>query len=218
MANPFSSVARNIGRNAVGVVSILERAPKVAPARNLGLEADAPLGHSNRVRCATSGLAHGIRSWHPHAMPQSLSAVYIHLVFSTKDRRPLLRDKTTRDALHSYLGGVSKQLDCPPILVGGVEDHVHLLARFGRTITQAEWVKELKRVSNIWLKERGREYADFEWQGGYADFSVSQSNLEPVKQYIANQEEHHRKIGFQDELRALLRKHEIEWDEKYVWD
>src|SRR5437867_6351917 len=111
-------------------------------------------------------------------MPQSLSAVYIHLVFSTKDRRPLLCDKTTRDALHSYLGGVSKQLDCPPILVGGVEDHVHLLVRFGRTITQAEWVKELKRVSNLWLKERGRDYADFEWQGGYADFSVSQSESE----------------------------------------
>jgi REP element-mobilizing transposase RayT len=151
-------------------------------------------------------------------MPQSLSAVCIHLVFSTKDRRPRLRDKPTRDALHSYLGGVSKQLDCPPLLVGGVEDHVHLLARFGRTLTQAEWVKELKRVSNLWLKERGPEYADFEWQGGYADFSVSQSNLEQVKQYIAGQEEHHRKIGFQDELRALLRKHEMEWDEKYVWD
>src|SRR5437867_1018727 len=86
-------------------------------------------------------------------MPQSLSAVYIHLVFSTKDRRPLLRDKPARDTLHSYLGGVSKQLDCPPILVGGVEDHIHLLARFGRTITQAEWVKELKRISNLWLKE-----------------------------------------------------------------
>ena len=99
-------------------------------------------------------------------MPQSLSAVYIHLVFSTKDRRPFLRDKATREALHSYLGSVSKQLDCPPILVGGVEDHIHLLARFGRTITQAEWVKELKRVSNLWLKERGRDYADFEWQGG----------------------------------------------------
>ena len=73
-----------------------------------------------------------------------------------------------RDALHSYLGGVSKQLDCPPLLIGGVEDHVHLLARFGRTLTQAEWVKELKRVSNLWLKERRRDYADFEWQGGYA--------------------------------------------------
>ena len=96
--------------------------------------------------------------------------------------------------------------------------HVQLLARFGRTITQAEWVKELKRVSNLWPKERGGDHADFEWQGGYADFSVSQSNLERVKQYIAGQEEQHRKIGFQDELRALLRKHEIEWDGKYVWD
>jgi putative transposase len=139
-------------------------------------------------------------------MPQSLSAVYIHLVFSTKDRRPFLRDKSTRDALHSFLGAVSKELDCPPILVGGVEDHVHIIARLGRTITQAEWVKELKRVSNRWLKERSREFADFEWQGGYAAFSVSQSNLEPVKSYIAGQEEHHRKISFQDELRVLFRK------------
>ena len=151
-------------------------------------------------------------------MPQSLSAVYIHLVFSTKDRRPFLRDKPTRDALHSFLGSASKQLECAPILVGGVEDHVHLLARFSRTITQAEWVKELKRVSNLWLKERGPEYLDFEWQGGYAAFSVSQSNLEPVKQYIAGQEEHHHKIGFKEELLALLRKHEIEWDEKYIWE
>src|SRR2546427_10555187 len=138
-------------------------------------------------------------------MPQSLSAVFIHLVFSTKDRRPLLRDKAARDALHSYLGGVSKQLDCPPILVGGAEDHIHLLARFGRTITQAEWVKELKRVSNIWLKEQFHLPA-FEWQGGYADFSVSQSNLEQVKRYIVTQEEHHKKRSFQDEVRELLRR------------
>ena len=151
-------------------------------------------------------------------MPQSLSAVNLHRVFSTKDRRPFLRDKAVRDALHAYLGGVSKTLDCPPLIVGGVEDHVHLLCRFARTITQAEWVKELKRISNGWLKEHGRDYADFEWQGGYADFSVSQSNLEQVKQYIASQKEHHRKTTFQDELRTLLRKHEIEFDERYVWD
>src|SRR6266478_5033580 len=150
--------------------------------------------------------------WHSSHMPQSLSAVYIHLVFSTKDRRPLLRDKTTRDMLHSYLGGISKQLDCAPIQVGGVEDHVHILARFGRTITQAEWVKELKRVSNAWLKDEYK-IRDFEWPGGYADFSVSESNLEQVKRYIANQEEHHRKINFQDELRELFRRHRIEWDE-----
>ena len=101
-------------------------------------------------------------------------------------------------------------LECPPILVGGVEDHVHLLARFGRTITQAEWVKELKRVSNIWLKEEAG-LDGFEWQAGYADFSVSQSNLKQVERYIANQEQHHRKLSFQDEVRALLTKHEIKW-------
>ncbi len=99
-------------------------------------------------------------------MPQSLSAVYIHLVFSTKQRRPLLRDVLRRGALHAYLGSISKNLDCPPILVGGVEDHVHLLCRFGRTIAQAEWVKELKRVSNLWLSEQGPDYGDFQWQGG----------------------------------------------------
>jgi len=103
-------------------------------------------------------------------MPQSLSAVYIHLTFSTKDRRPFLRDKAVRDKLHSQMGGISKTLECPSLIVGGVEDHVHLLCRFGRTVTQAEWVKELKRVSNGWLKEQGAGYTDFEWQGGYADF------------------------------------------------
>ena len=151
-------------------------------------------------------------------MPQSLSVVYIHLVFSTKDRRPFLRDEKIRASTHAYLGEISKRLDCPPILVGGVEDHVHLLARFGRTITQAEWVKELKRVSNDWLKDQGREFADFQWQGGYSDFSVSQSSLDRVTKYIANQPEHHRKVNFQDELRTLLRKHETKWDERYVWD
>ena len=123
-----------------------------------------------------------------------------------------------RESLHAYLGSVSKQLECPPLKVGGVEDHVHMLCHFGRTITQAEWVKELKRVSNLWLKEQGRSYLDFQWQGGYADFGVSQSNLQQVIRYIAEQEHHHKKMSFQDELRALLRKHEIEWDERYVWD
>ena len=151
-------------------------------------------------------------------MPQSLSVVYLHLVFSTKDRCPFLRDQKLRAMLHAYLGEVSKRLDCQPILVGGTEDHVHVLARFGRTITQAEWVKEVKRVSNQWLKKQGADYASFEWQGGYADFSVSQSELEEVKEYIARQEEYHRKMTFQDELRTLLRKHQVEWDERYVWD
>jgi putative transposase len=151
-------------------------------------------------------------------MPQSLSVVYIHLVYSTKNRQPFLRDPETRADLHSFLGGTSKKLDCPPIIVGGVEDHVHLLCRFGRSITQADWVKELKRISNLWLKDQDDKYRDFEWQKGYADFSVSQSNLEQVKQYIANQEAHHRKMSFQDEVRELLRRHQQEWNEKYFWD
>jgi len=150
-------------------------------------------------------------------MPQSLSAVYIHLVFSTKHRQPFLRDRHLREDLHSFLGGTSKTLECPTLLVGGIEDHVHLLARFGRTITQADWVKELKRVSNLWLRDEGR-LADFEWQAGYADFSVSQSNLEQVQRYIANQEKHHLKLSFQDEVRALLTRHKIEWDERSIWD
>lgn len=118
-------------------------------------------------------------------MPQSLSAVYIHLVFSTKQRHPFLRDETVRKDLHSFLGGTSKTLECPPLLVGGVEDHVHLLARFGRSITQAEWVKELKRVSNLWLKETGK-LANFEWQGGYADVSVSKTRLRDISRTKRN--------------------------------
>ena len=150
-------------------------------------------------------------------MPQSLSAVYIHLVFSTKARHPFLRDLEIRAAVHSYLGGISKQLGCAPIVTGGIEDHVHLLARMSRTVTQAEWVKELKRGSNLWIKKQ-YSIRDFEWQGGYADFSVSASNLAKVKQYIEHQQEHHRRFDFQNELRSLLRKHHVEWDEKYVWD
>ena len=151
-------------------------------------------------------------------MSQSLSAVYIHLVFSTKERRPFLRDKTVRGALHAQLGAISRTLECPPLLVGGAEDHIHLLARFARTIAQAEWVKEIKRVSNLWMQGQGPGYSQFQWQGGYANFSVSRSNLDNLKHYIANQEEHHRKMDFKDELRALLRKHGLKWDERYVWD
>jgi REP element-mobilizing transposase RayT len=151
-------------------------------------------------------------------MPQSLSSVYLHLVFSTKDRRPFLRDPAIRDEMHSFLGGISKKLECPPILVGGVEDHVHLLARHGRTIPQADWVKELKRASSLWVKERDAKLSDFAWQAGYGVFSVSASNVGAVTDYIAQQEEHHRKSTFKDEFRAMLRKNKIEWDERYVWD
>jgi REP element-mobilizing transposase RayT len=150
-------------------------------------------------------------------MPQSLSAIYIHLIFSTKERFPYLTDEQIQRDLHAYLGEISKRLDCPPIRVGGVEDHVHLLARFGHTITQAEWIKELKRVSNGWLKtEAGLRH--FQWQAGYADFSVSASQLETVKRYIENQKDHHRRLSYQDEVRKFLKKYSMEWDERYIWD
>lgn len=151
-------------------------------------------------------------------MAQSLSVVYLHLVFSTKERRAFLQNRDLREALHAFLGGVSREMDCPPVIVGGVEDHVHLLAKLNRTLAQSEWVKELKRVSSLWLKEKEPTLMDFQWQRGYAAFSVSHSNTEAVRDYIARQEEHHHRMGFQDELRALLRKHEMEWDERYVWD
>jgi REP element-mobilizing transposase RayT len=149
-------------------------------------------------------------------MPQSLSAVYVHLVFSTKERRPFLHDSNLRAAMHCWLGEVSRRLDCPPVAIGGVEDHVHLLARLGRTTAQAEWVKELKRVSNDWMQKQGA--GNFQWQSGYAAFSVSQSSLEAVTNYIRCQEQHHQKHSFQDELRTFLRKHHLEWDERYLWD
>ena len=149
-------------------------------------------------------------------MPQSLSAVYLHAVFSTKDRRPFLSDREQRFALHGYLGEISKRLECAPLKVGGIEDHVHILARLNRAIAQADWIKELKRASNLWLKSRPN-LSNFSWQGGYACFSVSVSNLDSVTAYIERQEEHHKKLSFQDELRVLLRKHGESWDEAYLW-
>jgi REP-associated tyrosine transposase len=151
-------------------------------------------------------------------MPQSLSAVYLHLVFSTKDRRPSFADADLRERLHSYIGGISRELDCPPLQVGGVGDHLHILARNGREIAQARWVKELKRVSSRWIKSQGAGLRDFEWQRGYAVFSVSPSSLERVRAYVAEQERHHRRFDYQRELRTLLQRHGLEWDERYLWD
>jgi putative transposase len=151
-------------------------------------------------------------------MPQSLSVVYLHLVFSTKDRRPFLRDPILRGEMHKWLGSASGELQCPSVLVGGVEDHVHILARLGRTISQADWVKEIKRTSSIWIKERDPRSHDFAWQAGYGVFSVSASNLESVRDYVARQEERHKQRTFQDEFRTLLQKHGEKWDERYVWD
>ncbi len=151
-------------------------------------------------------------------MPQSLAQIYLHIVFSTKDRRPFLQDPAIRDEMHNYLGGICNNVHCPVLRVGGVADHVHLLCRFGRTITVADSLQELKRESSKWIKTKFTSLNDFHWQNGYGTFSISPGHVEPVRSYIATQEEHHRKITFQDELRHLLTKYGLEWDERYVWD
>jgi putative transposase len=151
-------------------------------------------------------------------MPQSLSNVLVHIVFSTKDRHPFLADSTLRAATHRYLAAVSTELRCPVIQVGGIEDHVHLLARQARTITLAGWIRELKRASSLWLKECPEAPKSFQWQAGYGAFSVSQSQSAAVQQYIARQRAHHRRVSFQDELRTLLERHRIAYDERYLWD
>jgi putative transposase len=151
-------------------------------------------------------------------MPQSLANVLVHVVFSSKDRQPWLQAPALRGAMHRHLAAVSGQLSCPAVIVGGVADHVHILARLARTTALAEWVKELKRVSSLWVKEAESGMEAFHWQAGYGAFSVSQSQSGTVVRYIAQQEEHHRRVTFQGELRTLLTRHAIELDERYVWD
>jgi putative transposase len=119
--------------------------------------------------------------------------------------------------MHSELGGASKTLNCPPIIVGGVEDHIHLLARQSRVISLSDWVKELKRVTSIWIKAQSAQFDSFAWQAGYAAFSVSQSQSGRVSKYIKQQEQHHQKIDFKSELLGFLDRHEIEYDERYLW-
>ena len=151
-------------------------------------------------------------------MPQSLAAVYVHLVYSTKNRIPFLATPAMQKRTFAYLAALSAKMDFPALIVGGQPDHMHMLARMSRTHSIAEWIKELKRLSNLWVSNQGVTYTDFAWQGGYGAFSVSHSNLNTVKKYILNQNEHHKKITFQNEYRALLKKHTIEYDERYVWD
>jgi putative transposase len=151
-------------------------------------------------------------------MPQSFSAVYLHLVFSTKNRIPFLNSSEIRAEMHTYLGGISNQIGAPSLLVGGTEDHIHALCRLGRSLPFSELVKELKRVSSIWIKKKAPDLSEFSWQSGYGMFSVSPSNIDAVRAYIGAQEAHHRSLTFQEEFRLILKKHGIEWDERYVWD
>ena len=149
-------------------------------------------------------------------MSRSLAAVLLHVVFSTKNRTFFLQADELRSKTHAYLCGILRNLDCSPVQIGGVADHVHILLGFSRSLTIADLIKKLKVSSTTMIKDTG--LLDFTWQAGYGVFSVSESTKESVISYIANQELHHKKLTFQDELRALLKKHCVAFDERYLWD
>ena len=150
-------------------------------------------------------------------MPQSLARLHIHLIFSTKNREPVLLD-SVRDSLHRYMATVLQNLGCPPVLINSVPDHVHILFELGRTVAVSNAVEQVKKTSSKWVKTQGSEFTRFAWQAGYGAFAVSQSNVTTVRQYIAGQQQHHRKKSFQEEYRAFLERHNVPFDEKYVWD
>jgi REP element-mobilizing transposase RayT len=151
-------------------------------------------------------------------MPQSLVEIYVHIVFSTKGRKPFLQERSFRDRTHGYLTGICDGQDSPSLAIGGVEDHVHILCRLGKTQDVSKLIRELKRESSKWVKIENPSLQDFYWQSGYGAFSVSPSHVPALKKYIAEQEEHHRTESFQDEFRRLCEKYGVAIDERYVWD
>ena len=150
-------------------------------------------------------------------MPQSLSLVIIHVIFSTKDRHPFLKPDS-RPKLHAYLATVARNIGCEAYRVGGVADHVHLAIRLSRTVTIADLVQELKTSSSQWVKTQSPGLAAFAWQRGYGCFSVGPSDLDRLRAYIDDQENHHETRTFQEEFRMFLKKYGVEYDEAYVWD
>jgi REP element-mobilizing transposase RayT len=150
-------------------------------------------------------------------MPQSLARLHVHLVFSTKHRAPLLRD-SVRESLHRYMAVVLTDLGCRPVLINSIEDHVHVLFELARTVAVSDAVEAIKKSSSKWIKSQSEDFAEFAWQAGYGAFAVSESNVLAVRDYVADQREHHRQRSFQDEYRAMLERHGIVFDERYVWD
>jgi len=150
-------------------------------------------------------------------MPQSLASILIHLVFSTKQREPFINPEIEPE-LHAYLATVFRECGSPALTIGGDRDHIHALFRLSRIWTIADVVEEVKKRSSKWIKTKGRGFGPFHWQAGYGAFSIGQSNVAALKRYIAKQKEHHRRRSFQEEYLELLRKYDVEYDERYVWD
>lgn len=150
-------------------------------------------------------------------MGQSLAKNYLHIVFSTKHRQPLITDDIESE-LHAYLGGIYNKLECPPITVGGYTDHIHILCMLSKKIALMKLLEELKSHSSKWIKTKGATFHHFYWQDGYGAFSVNPTEVELVVRYIKHQKEHHAQRSFQDEYRLFLKKYDVAYDERYVWE
>ena len=150
-------------------------------------------------------------------MGQSLVKNYLYIVFSTKHRQEIIHSPV-KEELHAYLGGICKKLECPPIIVGGYTDHVHILCMLSKKIALMKLLEEVKSHSSKWMKSKAKTLEHFYWQDGYGAFSVNPSEVDTVINYIVNQKEHHHQKSFQEEYRAFLKKYNVEYDERYVWD
>jgi REP element-mobilizing transposase RayT len=150
-------------------------------------------------------------------MSQSLTKVCLHIAFSTKNRHPFI-DREIEQELWAYICGVCKALDCHPIRVGGHRDHIHICCLLSKNISQSKLLEEIKKSSSKWIKTKDPRYEKFYWQSGYSVFSINPSETEKVVEYIDNQNEHHAKRTFQQELVAFLKKYGVEYDERYLWE
>ncbi len=150
-------------------------------------------------------------------MPQSFVSLHVHVVFSTKNRIPLI-DDDLQPRLFDYIGGILRGCDSALIAAGGMPDHVHLLCSLGKQASMADIVRAVKANSSKWVHETFDRRRHFAWQSGYGAFAVSYSNIEDVRRYLANQFEHHARRSIKDELRSLLERHNIRYDERYLWD
>jgi putative transposase len=150
-------------------------------------------------------------------MPQSLSSILIHLIFSTKNREPFISTAIEQE-LHPYVAKIFRELKSPSLTIGGTDDHVHILFSLGRTIEIADLIQKVKTESSKWIKTKGQEFENFHWQRGYGAFSIGQSEVATLKRYIAGQRAHHQRVTFQDEYRKFLKSYGIDYDERYVWD
>jgi len=149
-------------------------------------------------------------------MAQTLVSLLIHTVFSTKNREPMITSEVEPE-LYAYLGGTLKNLDSRCLAVGGTENHIHLLVSQSKKITLSHVMEEVKKSSSKWIKTKGSAFQSFGWQDGYGAFTIGESQIDALKPYISGQKERHKKLTFQQELVALLRKYRVEYDERYIW-